>query len=183
MSEILQKLFSNYEHFIDFESSGLSEEGYPIEVGVASSQEQFEALIIPVPKWTYWNSRSQKVHGISRSLLDKEGTDALEVAKEMNARFKDKTLWCDSKFDVWWFDVLFDAVGIKPTFSVKNIEKALPTELWERLVLEMPSRDKAKHRALEDALDLQEAWIRVKKQVLRSEEAIERIEKQIAETA
>lgn len=183
MSEIIQKLLEPYKYFIDFEASGLGDDGYPIEVGVAWDGGSFESLITPIEKWTYWNSQAQKTHGISRRKLEKEGRPAIEVAEELNKLFKGQTLWCDSKFDVWWCDVFFEAVGIEQKFEVKNIAKSLPTELWERLLVEVPPRDQVKHRALEDALDLKESWEKVAKKVMRDSSIIKRIEQAVAETA
>jgi DNA polymerase III epsilon subunit-like protein len=179
MSDLIQQLLSPYEYFTDIESSGLGDGSYPIEVGIAWAGGTYEALILPVEKWTYWNAKSQKVHGISRNTLKKKGKPVVEVANELNELFNGKVLWCDSKFDVWWFDILFDAANIEATFTVKNMLKTLPTELMERLLVEMPPPEEVKHRALEDALDLKECWEKVKKVVSKDQRIIERVTKAV----
>ncbi|MEG0869223.1 MAG: hypothetical protein RSG77_19585 [Hafnia sp.] len=180
MSDLIKQLLAPYEYFIDIESSGLGDGSYPIEVGVAMPDGNFEMLIQPVEKWTYWNSKSQKVHGISRNDLKKHGRPAAEVAAKMNELFKGKVLWCDSKFDVWWSTLLFDATGIEQEFQVKRMDKSLPQELWERLLVELPIGEQVKHRALEDALDLKECWEKAKKNILRDKYIIERVTQAVA---
>lgn len=62
--------------FIDFEASSLSEQSWPIEVGLARLEGKRvvieSKLIRPRPDWSEfdWNEKSAAVHGIPRSDLE-----------------------------------------------------------------------------------------------------------------
>lgn len=143
--------------FIDFEASGLHPDSYPIEVGVYASPElKYEALIAPTKHWTYWSNDAQDVHGIERSRLIREGISPLQVAKKLNELFAGKTLWADSNYDSLWMDVLFEAAGIEPRFSMGNLLSFSTDDNWSLFKRKLPAV--TAHRALQDAKDIQDAW-------------------------
>lgn len=139
-------------HFIDFEASGIAPDSYPIEVAVVFPGGEYQALIQPASYWDHWSYDAQDMHGLSREQLILEGTPPLAVAKEMNQLFDGKILCSDNPADCFWLDVLYEAAGIEPTFSVSPLEVFIGREAaTEALALRPPFRV---HRALGDATAL-----------------------------
>lgn len=135
-------------HFIDFEASGIAPDSYPIEVAVVFPGGEYQALIQPASHWDHWSYDAQDMHGLSREQLILEGTPPLAVAKEMNQLFDGKILCSDNPADCFWLDVLYEAAGIEPTFSVSPLEVFIGREAaTEALALRPPFRV---HRALGD---------------------------------
>ncbi|WP_408602004.1 hypothetical protein [Pseudomonas sp. PLMAX] len=137
-------------HFIDFEASGMAPDSYPIEVAVVYPGGQFQTLLRPVPYWDHWSHDAEDMHGIGREQLFCEGRLPLEVAVEMNELFEGKTLCSDNPVDCFWLDVLYEAAGIEPTFSVQPLEAFVGREAASEILTGLPIA-KA-HRALGDAL-------------------------------
>ena len=136
-------------HFIDFEASGIAPDSYPIEVAVMCPGSEFQALIQPAPYWDHWSHDAEDMHGISREQLRRDGRPALEVAMAMNELFGDKTLCSDAPTDCFWLEVLYEAAGIEPTFSVQPLEALLGREAATEILRMLPVR--RWHRALSDA--------------------------------
>jgi hypothetical protein len=64
---------------LDVEASGL--DGYPIEVGWCNERGALEShLICPAPGWTGWSKASERLHGITRETLEREGESYRTVA-------------------------------------------------------------------------------------------------------
>ena len=137
-------------HFIDFEASGIAPDSYPIEVAVVSPGGEYQALITPAPYWDHWSHDAEDMHGISREQLFCEGRLPLNVALELNELFEGITLCSDNPVDCFWLDVLYEAAGIEPTFSVKPLEAFVGREAASEILARLPVA-KA-HRALGDAL-------------------------------
>ena len=73
---------------IDFEASCLPEYGrsFPIEVAIARTDGQSRAwLIHPFPQWLDWDwsPEAERLHGISRELLEHKGLPPGHVLAEM----------------------------------------------------------------------------------------------------
>lgn len=170
---------SMFRYFADCEASGLGDGSYPVEIGVAwfdGKEEQsyqtlvkpFESPDKPEESWTYWNTNAQGLHGLKRDELVENGTEITIIAKEMNKKFKNQVIWVDSVFDIHWIEHLFHKAKVKKKFMVKNILKVLPEILMHKLLIELPPREQVRHRALEDAVDLKEAFERVVKFIDRN---------------
>lgn len=108
--------------FIDFEASGIAPDSYPIEVAVVSSETSFSSLIKPVRYWTHWSFDAQDMHGLTQDHLLQEGDTPVAVATNMNQLFSGHVLCSDSPQDSFWFDVLFEAADLMPTFELKPLE-------------------------------------------------------------
>lgn len=137
-------------NFIDFEASGLAPDSYPIEVAVVYPGGEYQTLITPAPYWDHWSHDAEDMHGISRDQLFCEGRLPLEVALQLNELFEGKTLCSDNPVDCFWLDVLYEAAGIEPTFSVQPLEAIVGREAASEILGMLPVA-KA-HRALEDAI-------------------------------
>lgn len=151
------------EYFLDFESSGLHPDSYPIEIGICGPGYEYDTLIKPVSRWTHWDYNAEDMHGLSRELIEEEGFEATSLCLLLNERFAGLVLWADSNLDAMWMAELFEASGIVPLFEVKNIlslidQSKLPDYL-EGL------DDGVEHRALADAKALRQCWIAYQQQV------------------
>jgi len=101
---------------IDFEASCLPEYGqsYPIEVAVARIDGRSRAwLIKPSPKWEYWDwsEEAEKLHGISREMLQKNGQAPEVVLAEMAQFVSDCNVYADADLDEYWLETLCMAAG------------------------------------------------------------------------
>lgn len=112
--------------FIDFEASGLADDSYPIEVAWNVADETIEGhLISPetVADWTHWDDSAQaNAHGISRRELKRFGQPPQKVARRINERLHDMTVYSDAPlFDGFWLSRLFDAAQMQPSFILGDI--------------------------------------------------------------
>ncbi|MCF5167101.1 hypothetical protein GIW45_24305 [Pseudomonas congelans] len=141
--------------FVDFEASGIAPDSYPIEVAVVSSETSFSSLIKPVRYWTHWSFDAQDMHGISQDQLHQEGDTPVAVARSMNQLFTGQVLCSDSPQDSFWFDVLFEAADLTPTFELKPLEVFVGREVASEIYRRLPTT--RYHQALNDAIALMNA--------------------------
>ncbi|WP_409322646.1 hypothetical protein [Pseudomonas putida] len=136
-------------HFVDFEASGIAPDSYPIEVAVVHPDGEYQCLIQPARYWDYWSYDAQDMHGLSREELVSNGLPPLKVAQVMNTLFDGHILCSDNPTDCFWLDVLYEAAGIEPTFSVRPLESFIGREAANQALVLRPAVPH--HRALEDA--------------------------------
>ena len=141
--------------FIDFEASGIAPDSYPIEVAVVSSETSFSSLIKPVRYWMHWSFDAQDMHGLSQDQLLQGGDTPYAVARNMNQLFSGQVLCSDSPQDVFWFDVLYEAADLMPTFELKPLEIFVGREAASDIYRRLPTT--RHHRALNDATSLMNA--------------------------
>jgi len=149
---------------IDVEASGFGGASYPIEVGVAlDGGQKYCTLILPSPDWTHWDKEAEKIHGITRDLLQTCGTPVDEVADTLNEMLDGLTLFTDGwVVDKPWLTTLFHAAGKPMNFDISPLEMILSEEQmahWhetkDRIVEDM---NLARHRASYDAWIIQETY-------------------------
>lgn len=151
-------------NIIDIESSGLSSNSFPIEIGIVlDSGETYSALIRPLPCWDYWDESAEALHGISKQQLLREGKTANEVCQEINRFCEGKTLYSDGwTYDSAWLNKLFGYAGIIPRFRITALEPLLG-ESWSSLRWQHLKKQASNvlglknHRAMADALIIQNA--------------------------
>lgn len=95
------------------------------------------------------------MHGITREQLNTTGSAPLAVAERLNGLFSGKSLCCDNPADCFWHEVLFEAAGIEPTFTVLPLESFLGCEAAAVILRKMPVLKG--HRAIADAIALKAA--------------------------
>lgn len=145
---------------LDIESSGLSDDSYPISIGISGSDNQsWYWLVCPLEDWSHWDDFAQDNHGISRDELIEEGRDAFLVSREINAVFNGKTLIVDSKWDSFWINRLYSDLGVEPSFSVKHLADVFPGSVSSAVFDEIEKRDWI-HNAASDAKDLRDIILR-----------------------
>lgn len=151
---------------IDIEASGLNRESYPIEVGLAlTNGKHYCRLIKPDKDWTYWDSKAEKVHGITRECLCKHGASSTEIALELNRLLENQTVYTDGwVVDQPWLIKLFFAAGIRQKFHISDLQMILTEaqmEIWhpykEKVMLDLGLQ---RHRASYDAQIIQETYRR-----------------------
>ena len=155
---------------IDVEASGFGSASYPIEIGVALNEGQrFCALVLPAPDWTHWDDAAEKVHHISRDVLDAHGKPINEVADQLNDMLTGMTLYSDGwVVDKPWLITLFDTARKPMRFSVSPLEILLSEAqmaIWHETKDRVIEETKiTRHRASYDAWVIQETF----KQTLES---------------
>jgi len=153
---------------IDVEASGFGRGSYPIEVGLAFSDQQTEAYLIqPAPNWTHWDAEAEAVHGISREQLRREGRPIVEVAALLNARLAGNRAFSDAwSFDTSWVGRLFDAAGFSQHFRIDTIRSLLTeaqVQVWQDARAEVEAEaGETRHRAAVDARLLQQTILRAR---------------------
>lgn len=141
---------------LDYESSGLDDHTYPIEIGIAikrtpsSAIESWGSLIRPAADWVAngcWNEKSETIHNIPRS--DLTGAPTVEhVARQAMKFAGDIPLYFDGgKYDLYWHNRLAKQVGrldlnILPVYMI--IEANAYLGAFQCLHIE--------HRAVADAI-------------------------------
>jgi hypothetical protein len=152
---------------IDIEASGFGAGSYPIEVGfVLPDGTAYCSLIAPDAAWTHWDGEAERLHGLSRPLLERHGSSPREVALELNRRLDGRTVYCDNwAHDYAWLARLFDAAGAVPAFRLRHLRELMNESAAERFdaAREIVRRNLQlrRHRASSDARVLQLSLARV----------------------
>ena len=146
---------------LDIEASGFGRGSYPIEIGfVLPDGTAYCTLIVPDESWTHWDGDAERMHGISRSLLQRHGRSAQEVAHELNQRLAGRTVYCDNwAHDYAWLARLFESAAINPSFKLRHLRELMSENAAERFdaAREIVARNLQlrRHRASSDARVLQ----------------------------
>jgi len=136
---------------IDCEASGLEEDSYPIEVGVAFPYDSFGFLIKPHYSWNYWNEKSAKIHNIKREQLN-QGLSIYDSVIKLNSQLRDSVVFSDAvDYEIFWLDKLFSVVGVERLFDIKSIYQLdFDFEIYKKEKIKM-SKNIQIHRAENDA--------------------------------
>ena len=62
--------------FLDVEATGFGPESYPIEIAWSDEQGEIHRCLIdptPIAAWTSWSDAAERVHGIDRERLHRNG--------------------------------------------------------------------------------------------------------------
>ncbi len=151
---------------LDVEASGFGQGSYPLEIGLVLPDGTPHCfLIMPARGWKAWDREAEKVHGISREVVETHGRPVEEVAWRLNGLLYGQTVYSDAwSFDMSWVGKLFDKVGMPQTFEVAALSELL-SEAQQRVWDDTRRRvehelDLRRHRASGDARILQETYRR-----------------------
>ena len=154
---------------IDVEASGFGGTSYPIEIGVALDDgHKYCTLIHPEPGWKHWDSEAEKVHRISRDILETYGRPGRDVAETLNELLARRTVYTDGwVVDKPWLATLFHTARVEMLFRVSPLEMILTEsqmQLWHpQKDAVLASLDLARHRASHDAWVIQETYSRTRR--------------------
>jgi hypothetical protein len=152
---------------LDIEASGFGRGSYPIEIGfVLPDGTAYCSLIRPDESWTHWDDAAERIHGISRALLQRHGRSAVAVAADLNERLAGREVYCDNwAHDYAWLARLFDLADAQPAFHLRHLRELLSETAVARFDR---ARDEValglrlqRHRASSDARVLQLSVARV----------------------
>jgi hypothetical protein len=102
---------------LDFEASCLPQadrRSYPIEVAVGFPEDgEIRSWIIrPEPVWLAewdWSNESEKLHGLSQTILLSEGRPRAQVAREVERAIVGRRLFSDNpSYEKYWLSVLLN---------------------------------------------------------------------------
>ena len=99
--------------FLDFEASSLSKQSYPVEIAwVFEDGRSRSFLLKPDPNWTDWSSEAERIHGISRDVLENEGVRISVIVDEMVTTLSGHDLCASApSWDGKWLSALLRAAG------------------------------------------------------------------------
>lgn len=149
---------------IDIEASGFSSDSYPIEVGLAmANDEKYCSLILPKEDWTHWDQEAERVHRVSRDILETYGKPIHEVTHKLNELLAGKTIYSDGwVVDQPWLIKLFHAAGREMQFRISPLELILSETQMEKWHATKDQLEKdlklARHRASIDAWLIQKTY-------------------------
>ena len=159
----------NIENYatLDFEASSLSNESWPIEVGLSwlenGDVRTWSSLIRPAPNWELpdWSLQSAAVHGIALKNLH-SAPSAVEVLDDLLKNLAGKTPVSDAPvFEARWLSRLFKAGSRTIIPSIKDYHEISFSNfsgLALDMVYESLERHPAPHRAGPDSARLANAW-------------------------
>lgn len=156
--------------FIDFEASGLGEDTWPIEVGLAwigiDGDVHAEGhLIRPEPIWSWdaWSEESAGIHNIPRAQLD-DAPAAADVAPWVVRTVGRATVLSGAPpYDQRWLDVLLATIG-SPELRIEDYHAAAFSWFGGATAPQLHApygtlnQRRVPHRAAEDARGLALAW-------------------------
>ena len=117
-------------------------------------------LIRPAPEWpeTSWDDKAQKLHGIERDQLAREGVGAGEICKALNSALSDVTVYSDAPdWDGFWLMRLFQAGGLKQEFALRDFNKifaGMDRPSIDDLIAKASKISPHCHRASDDVLHM-----------------------------
>jgi hypothetical protein len=112
---------------LDFEASSLGKRGFPIEVGWAAEDGAEENhLIRPAPGWEEWDEGAERIHGIPRERLEREGEPHDCVARHMIEVLTGHALYASApSWDGQWLSRLLRAAGLpRHALRLRDTEEA-----------------------------------------------------------
>lgn len=114
---------------LSVKSSGLSDDSYPISLGIAGQDSlALSWLIYPLEDWNHWDDSSEEAHGITKTKLFSEGRDGFLVCREINAIFNGKSIIVCSDWDNFWIRKLFMSLSVKMSFSLIHLKDFVSKE-------------------------------------------------------
>lgn len=174
--------------FLDFEASGLGKRGFPVEVGWVGEEGMEEGhLIRPAAGWDEWDAQAERIHGITRERLLREGAPHDAVARRMLDVLSGHQLFASApSWDGQWLSRLLRAAGL-PRHALRlrdteEAQRATALAVLERssmtaearaqqveALLQAAREAKARqgaptHRAVEDARQELRLWQSVRRQ-------------------
>jgi hypothetical protein len=118
---------------MDVEASGFGPDSYPIEIAWSDESGEIQRNLInpkTIPHWTSWSTESEKIHGLERQRLERNGWNPEFVADRLIEDLQGKIVYTDApEFDQQWVEQLFRAVNKPMPFHCEHIDELLLSTL------------------------------------------------------
>lgn len=163
------RMAADIERFatLDFEASSLSDQSWPIEVGLSwlemGEVRTWSSLIRRAVGWDHsdWSAQSAAVHGIALNDLQ-DAPSVFVVAAGLITNLAGRVLVSDApKFETRWLSRLFETGGLGALPTVEDFHE-VSSACFSGLALEMLhetlERRSAPHRAGPDSARLAAGW-------------------------
>lgn len=122
-----------YPCFLDIEATGFGPESYPIEVAWSDANGAINRCLIdptPIPSWTAWDHSAERVHGIDRDRLVRNGWPPDFVAERIAGDLGGRTVYTDAPdYDARWLGRLFAALGRPMPCTLEHVDELLIAHL------------------------------------------------------
>jgi DNA polymerase III epsilon subunit-like protein len=169
--------------FLDFEASSLSARSHPIEVAwVFEDGRSEDHLIRPAGPWTDWDERSQAIHGITQDELAAHGEPVELVAARMVEALSGHDLFASApSWDGKWLSALLRQADLsRRALRLRDTDDAIRDTATELLAVVLTGGQLVaaidriltdanaakgrtpRHRALADAIEERETWLRAR---------------------
>ncbi|MES3100535.1 3'-5' exonuclease [Sphingomonas faeni] len=180
--------------FMDFEASSLAKRGFPIEVAWVFEDGRSESYLIrPAPGWCDWDVAAERIHGIPRFTLERDGTAHDVVANRLVEALEGHDLLASApSWDGKWLSALLRAAGLpRHLLRLRNTKAARREAVRDLLTGAVPPDDLdaeiedvilqagvpdrlgvPAHRALPDAEEERHRWVAVRDEASRRRAAI-----------
>lgn len=163
--------------FLDVEATGFGPESYPIEIAWSDDHGEIHRCLIdptPIAAWTSWSDEAERVHGIDRERLVRNGWAPDYVATRLSDDLRGRTVYTDAPdYDARWVGTLFSAVGKPLPFRFDHVDELLlgivrrsDDAVWQAMVRidelkrEVAAVSSGKHSAGYDVGYLLQLWRR-----------------------
>lgn len=165
-NERRQKQHGVIPTILDVEASGFGQGSYPLEIGLVLADGTPHCfLVMPARGWKDWDEEAERVHGISREVVESHGRPIEEIAWRLNGLLYGQTIYSDAwSFDMSWLGKLFDSVNMPQTFKIASLRDLLSdvqVRAWDETRIRVEQDlSLRRHRASGDARILQETYRR-----------------------
>lgn len=116
-----------YPCFIDVEASGFGPGSWPVSIAWCDNQGEIRSVLIrPDAAWTHWSPEAERVHGISRERLMREGLPPAEAEARLALDLRGALAFSDAPdFDSAWIGTLYAALGRQMPFRIDHADDLL----------------------------------------------------------
>ncbi|MEK7413052.1 MAG: hypothetical protein AAB263_07030 [Planctomycetota bacterium] len=118
-----------YPNFLDVEASGFGAESWPISVAWCEHTGEIRRYLInpsSVPEWTHWDPAAEKLHGLDRERLARNGWSPADVTARIDDALRGGLAFSDAPdFDTTWLQRLYAAAGRPMPFRIESADDLL----------------------------------------------------------
>jgi hypothetical protein len=122
-----------YPCFLDVEATGFGPESHPIEIAWSDTSGAINRYLIdptPIAGWTAWDPAAERVHGIDRERLVRNGWPPDFVAERIAEDLGGRTVYTDAPdYDARWLGRLFHALGRPTPCVLEHVDELLIARL------------------------------------------------------
>lgn len=117
--------------FVDVEASGLMAGSFPIEIAWVDQASRGEShLIRPAPGWEVWSRSAERIPGITRKELRRDGLPHEEVARRLVGALRSAALYVDAPdCDGPWIGMLLNAAHFNASLKIRPVSEACRSAL------------------------------------------------------